>query len=154
MSKPRIYMGGPIRHSDDNGSAWRSEVEAAYGHAYTFLNPLDWASPDEHGNAPTGVVQEDLARLETADAVLVRWRTDIPSRGTSMEIAYASQWDIPVVLWCADAPTRPTGWLETNVSQWVLSHADTVTVDRTAAFEALNTILGGSVGEEGGAATA
>lgn len=155
MSKPRIYLGGPIRHSDDNGREWRTEVERDYGHAYELLNPLSWGQPNEDGSAPSGVVQEDLKRLETADVVLVRWRTDIPSRGTSMEIAYANQprFDIPVVLWCPEADSIE--WIDRNVSQWVLAHSDRRAWGddgRDAAFLAIRDVLGLSWDEGGIAA--
>jgi len=40
MSKPTIYLAGPVQHADDHGVGWRETV-AETASSFETLNPLD-----------------------------------------------------------------------------------------------------------------
>lgn len=101
-----------------------------------LLDPVDYA--DSALAAPYGdIVENDLALLKTADAVLMdlsleRW-TYV---GCICELVYAHLWRIPVVVFITGSTLSERAWLR--------YHATRITSDRETALTALDEILSAS----------
>lgn len=92
MSKPTVYLAGPIRNAEDP-QTWRNYVDRHWGDKY------DFDIPEFRPHAEDAEVVEDcLERVREADAVLVRWMDGIQSPGTVMEIKEAHDHGVPVVI--------------------------------------------------------
>lgn len=144
-----IYLSGPIRYKQDNGSQWREKIIEDYPE-YNFINPLDHFDPDadgleklkpsqEIGDIDTEnfdpekyildseIVNSDKLEISRSDAVLVGLY-DVIARGTSMEIMYAFMMDIPVYVWTIDYQ---------DASPWVTHHAEIVRPNREILMDAI-----------------
>lgn len=143
MSRPTVYLAGPVAAYDDGGAGWREDVIKLFSDEYQFRNPLDkYNVPlDELEIVPqranrkgtVGVktlVEGDKQLLQESDAVLVGY-TDVQSIGTPMEVMWARERDYPVALWIRDE----TGFAD--LSPWYRYHATATTKDLTRALEYL-----------------
>ncbi len=95
---PTIYLSGPIDYvSLEEASGWRDKAtELLKGMRIAALNPI----LGKDGMTEHEIVRADLDMIARADALLVNMtREDVPHVGTSMEIMYAVEHDIPVVIW-------------------------------------------------------
>lgn len=117
---PTGYLAGPVLDAEDNGQSWRDDVKDSYDQ-FEWLDPLDKyvhseAIEDDEEWLPEMIVEEDLAMIDEADFLLVRYDGQ-QTFGTPMEMFYASERNIPVfVVWAADI----------GLSPWVEHHAQTV----------------------------
>jgi nucleoside 2-deoxyribosyltransferase len=129
MSKPSIYLAGPVQHAVESGRDWREELKRLYGDRWDFLDPLDKydvAAEDLTivGEGPAGegeitratLVETDKAFVDEADAVFVGWSV-VPSVGTPMEMLYAYERGTPVGVWYDG---------DDVLSPWMRYHADVV----------------------------
>jgi|LSQX01.3.fsa_nt_gb nucleoside 2-deoxyribosyltransferase len=95
---PIIYLSGPIDYvSLEEASGWRRKAtELLEDMGIVALNPV----LGKDGMTPHEIVRADLDMIERSSALLVNMtREDVPHVGTSMEIMYAVERDIPVVIW-------------------------------------------------------
>lgn len=134
---PQVYLAGPVQYPPDGGHGWRDAITERYDdHGVRWANPLaqyDVPSgevtitegPTAGANEITReeLVNSDKRMVASADAVLARY-AHVPSSGTSMEMLYAHERDIPVIVW-ADT--------DATVSVWVIYHANSMYRDRAEA---------------------
>ena len=112
MSKPIIYLAGPVRNLEDGGAGWRVAIEERYGEQYDFRNPLDKYNvpaedltvvsgrsdpEDESTVGTTEIVEGDKELLRESDAVLVGHH-DVQQIGTPMEVMWAYDRGYPIAL--------------------------------------------------------
>lgn len=140
MSRPSVYLAGPVRHAEDSGRGWRDAIAAVNSHI-EWLNPLDeydapasdveivngHASSDNELGVAT-LVESDMRLIREADAVLVGYST-ARAVGTPMEVMFASEHDTPVVIW-----TR-AGQVAEQLSPWYRYHANLITPHRRDAVK-------------------
>ena len=144
MSRPTIYLAGPVAAYDDGGADWREAVSEVYGEEFDFRNPLDKynvpldkleivprdADVDGEGEVSvTELVEEDKRLLRESDAVLVGYSA-VRSIGTPMEVMWARERDYPVALWVRD------GTDFADLSPWYQYHATATTeyIDRAMEY--------------------
>lgn len=106
------YLAGAIQH-DPNPERWRNEViESNNINNIEFINPLDIEDADHPDTTVEDIVEGDLAAIRNSDALLVRWKKDIPKAGTPMEMVIANGWDIPVVTWYEGELDELSPWIK------------------------------------------
>lgn len=134
MSKPVVYLAGPVAALDDGGASWRERVTERFGDEIETRNPLDKynvpaeelrvsESPHADREGVVGyseLVESDLELLEESDAVLVGYE-DVQSIGTPMEVRWAVERDYDVAIWIRDDTAVH------DLSPWYLHHASAVT---------------------------
>lgn len=144
MSKPTIYLAGPVAAYQNGGAAWRSNVEERFGDEFDFRNPLDKynvpvedieivdgaGTSSEDVVSVTELVEADKQLLRESDGVLVGY-SDVQSVGTPMETMWAYERDVPVAVWLRDA----TGY--DQLSPWYRYHAGVVVDDLGSAMHYL-----------------
>lgn len=86
MSKPRIYLAGPISGcNEDQRTQWRREVRRGFGEEFDFVDPTDNLIGREQSDYE--VVAADAEAIRACDAVLANmWRESI---GTAFGILHA-----------------------------------------------------------------
>lgn len=138
-----IYLSGPIRLENDNGSVWREEIVDDYGDEFTFNNPLDRFSPSEveiinnpdnfdassekKQILPSDYVASDKIDICASEFVFVGL-PDAIARGTLMECMFAYFINKPFFVWLQDGQED---------SGWVYRHAEFVSDDRNEVMEAI-----------------
>jgi len=136
MSKPVIYLAGPVAAYDDGGAKWRDRIIDEFGDRFEFRNPLDkYNVPvedltivDGAGSSAdsvvsvTELVETDKELLQESDGVLVGY-SDVQSVGTPMEVMWAFERDMPVAVWTRDATALD------DLSPWYRYHAGERTND-------------------------
>jgi nucleoside 2-deoxyribosyltransferase len=127
--RPTVYLAGPVKERADSGATWRQDVADEWGDDFDVADPLAKYDPDDdHHPDAEEIVGEDLAMIDDADAVLVRYAGE-PTWGTPMEVRYAHMDNIPVALaWVAGS----------DLSPWAEVHADYIRPDIGAALDALD----------------
>lgn len=144
MSKPVVYLAGPVANVPDGGASWREIVTERFGDEIETRNPLDKynvpaeelrisESPHADRDGVVGyadIVESDLELLEESDAVLVGYE-DVQSVGTPMEVRWAYERDYDVAIWIRD----DTGIHD--LSPWYLHHASAVTTSLEMAIRHL-----------------
>jgi nucleoside 2-deoxyribosyltransferase len=149
--RPRVYMAGPVQHSED-AETWRDALRAETT-GFEWVNPLDKYNAlddvqieytemneatrsfieDSGGEVvpAKSIVEADIDMIRHSDAVLARFDGSL-TIGTPMEmrIAYAEM-NMPVVLWRADGEWSPWAWC----------HYDAIRHSRGAALDALRRLL-------------
>lgn len=134
MSKPTVYLAGPVAAYDDGGAGWREDIQQDYGHRCDFTNPLDkynvpldelevvpgFSDRNEGTVGVRELVENDKQLIKDSDAVLVGY-TDVQSVGTPMEVMWAYERGYPIALWVRDQTPRD------EVSPWYRRHATSVT---------------------------
>lgn len=133
MSKPLVYLAGPVRNDVDGGAVWRDDVIEVYSDGVEFVNPLDKYNVPVEGLSVVGgdseesnsdtvgvneIVEGDKEMLEMCDAVLVGY-SNVQSIGTPMEVMWAYERDYPVGIWIRDPQMNPE-----DLSPWYQYHAD------------------------------
>jgi nucleoside 2-deoxyribosyltransferase len=105
-AKPTIYLAGAIdKVPPEFATTWRRAATRALEHKYKILDPTagkDLFAPGVNTDVytPAQIVESDLAAIKKTDIVLAEIsRKDIPYHGTSMELAYAYQWQKIVYVW-------------------------------------------------------
>ena len=140
MTKPTLYLAGPVAHVDDHGVGWRETV-AESAHSFETANPLDKYNvglddlaivhhrpPLEEGEiTPAQIVDNDKRLIDESDAVLVGYEA-VQSVGTPMEVMYAYDTLKPVVLWIRD-DTDPEA-----LSPWWHHHVSAIEESLTSAL--------------------
>jgi nucleoside 2-deoxyribosyltransferase len=130
--KITIYQAGPIQNVDDNGTGWRNRFVEDYPE-YNWLNPLDKYNPsdvDDFENEGYGatdienIVEGDKNMIINSDFVFVNYQ-DCRSNGTSMEILFSYDMDIPVIIW--NHVNEP--------SPWVIYHSDYISTYETECID-------------------
>lgn len=148
MSKPVVYLAGPVANVPDGGASWRDLVESEYAEEIAIRNPLDKynvplddltisESPHSDREGMVGyadIVESDLELLKDSDAVLVGYE-DVQSVGTPMEVRWAYERDYDVAIWIRD-DTRLH-----DLSPWFLHHASAVTSSLQLAVNHLTRTL-------------
>lgn len=132
MSKPTLYLAGPVKEREDSGAGWREEIKVLYDDQFEFIDPLDKYDPDDDQQpSASDIVHADLNFIDDADGVLVRYDGE-PTWGTPMEVFAASKRGTPVVIaWTA----------ETQLSPWAQYFARAVRENTDGALSALQTLL-------------
>lgn len=123
MSKPVIYLAGPIAGCTDNeANRWREYVIANLSHAYNFKNPMvrDYRGDDTTPAAE--IVEGDIADIKASDVLLAYCWTR--SYGTIMEIPYGRQFGKRVVVVCPDRFYSP--WLKYHATEIYSTLSDAV----------------------------
>lgn len=107
--KPKVYLAGPIQHSNSRGKGWRERLKSKYDHV-EWVDPIDkYDSGDEAAEwEDEKIVREDKALIDECDAVLLHYEKT-PSWGTPREQEYAAANDIPVFVQTTE--TDPSPWL-------------------------------------------
>jgi len=142
MSKPTIYLAGPVAHADDHGVGWRETVEDNVSSFHT-ANPLDKynipvedltivrgdadASGDNEIHART-IIKNDKRLIREADGILVGYE-DVQMTGTPMEVCWCDEVfpEKPIVVWMRDETSRD------ELSPW-WEHADAFEGNLTSAI--------------------
>jgi len=135
-TKGVVYLSGPIRKAEDNGSSWRNKIIEDYGDKFEFINPLDRHNPeeveilnhigqfDESSNnqqvLPDDYVTDDKIEISKSEYMFVGL-PDIVSRGTAMEMMFCHFTNTPFFVWKMDGQEE---------SGWVHYHAEFVSDDR------------------------
>lgn len=104
-----IYLAGPINGcTDSEANDWRERVIGYFQHGTVgFLNPMRRDYRGMEATSMREIVQLDKRDINCSDILLVRYLK--PSVGTSMEIYYAWERDIPVIVWADPVDLSP--WL-------------------------------------------
>jgi len=112
--KKIIYVAGPINGcTDSECKDWRSEVAQHYPN---IIDPMDRDYRGRETESYKEIVELDKEDILKSNVVLVRYVK--PSVGTSMEIIFAWQNQIPVVVW-----TEP----DVFISPWLMYHSRFIT---------------------------
>jgi nucleoside 2-deoxyribosyltransferase len=123
-----IYLAGPINGcTDEECKDWRVQAKFSLG-----IETVDPMKRDYRGKESTcyrEIVELDKRDIRTCDAVLVNFPK--PSAGTSMEILYAWEYDIPV---CVVIPQA------VRISPWVRYHATKIVHRFSDAYEWLQDV--------------
>jgi nucleoside 2-deoxyribosyltransferase len=125
-----LYLAGPINACTDHvANGWRNQVidwHRSFGrHRIIELrNPMDRDYRGIEGSCAAEIVELDKRDIRESDVMLVRWLK--PSVGTSMEILYAYERDIPVILWLES---------RSDVSPWLIYHASCMVLGFDQAME-------------------
>lgn len=129
----KVYLAGPIRHSEDFGKSWRREAKSRYPE-------IDWIDPlDRTDYSDTKIlsyldaveiVEDDLTMIDESDVLLVNWEEAVPTCGTPMEVRYAYSQKIPVLVKSS---------LE-SISPWMVYHASVVVETLEEAIEEISAI--------------
>lgn len=127
--RPTVYLAGPVKERDDSGATWRQDVADEWGDDFNFADPLAKYDPDDDPPpSAEEIVHADLAMIDDADALLVRYGGE-PTWGTPMEVRYAHTTKTPVALaWVAGS----------DLSPWAEVHATYIRPDVGAALDALD----------------
>lgn len=150
MSKPTIYLAGPVMNLDDGGAGWREDVIENYDDQFQFNNPLgkynvpaesltvvDGTSGDsDHTVGVDEIVTGDKELLRDSDAVLVGYEA-VRSIGTPMEVMWAFERDYPVAIWIRDSTPID------ELSPWFQYHATAMTNSLQMALSHLDRQVGG-----------
>lgn len=139
MTKPTIYLAGPVAHADDHGVGWRETVEETAS-SFECANPLDkyhvglddleivhHKPPAEGEVTPAQIVENDKRLIDDSDALLVGYEVT-QSIGTPMEVFYAHNTPKPIVLWVRDDTDPET------MSPWYHAHVDAIEENLTNAL--------------------
>lgn len=137
-----VYLSGPIRCVQDNGSPWRNDLIEDYPEI-DFNNPLDNHDPEVeeilndpiHENTdsekdqvfPSEYVTDDKIQINKSEAVFVGL-PEVISTGTKMEMMYAYMRDIPVFVWVID---------DQEYSGWTYHHSEFISNDRDEVISEL-----------------
>jgi nucleoside 2-deoxyribosyltransferase len=125
MTRPKVYISGPLHAVKDLGAARRfyEELAAICSHSgYETYLPHQFTDPHEHsGMAPDRVFRRDRAAMRECELVLAV--VGAPSSGVGAELAFAFSEDQPVIALCR-ADERPSRFLEGMLQ----SHASAVLV--------------------------
>lgn len=111
----KVYLAGPMDgRTDDECRIWR-RVAAAMLQPLESLDPVrrDYRYTEVDRALAAKIVDDDKADILASAAVLVHY--DRPSVGTSMEIMFAFQHDVPVYLLNVSGTAR--------ISPWLIHHA-------------------------------
>lgn len=88
MTKPKIYLSGPIMDADPNGAReWRSKAKELLSENFDLLDPMRRSFVDRAVDSANEIVRFDLQDVDDADVILVNYSK--PSIGTAMEVFYA-----------------------------------------------------------------
>ena len=135
MSKPTVYLAGPVQHADGGGAGWREQIQQCYADEYDFRDPLSkYNAPADgltivegrsHPEIPNTVgtreiVEGDKGLLKESDGVLVGY-SDVQSVGTPMEVMWAFERAYPIAVWIRDE--TPIA----DLSPWYRFHAGAIT---------------------------
>jgi nucleoside 2-deoxyribosyltransferase len=119
-----VYLAGPIfQCSDAAAKDWRETIKAARPDL-TFLDPMARDYRGRELDCVNEIVEGDKADIDASDVVIANCRQ--ASAGTSMEVFYAWQRNVPVI-----------AVVESRVSPWVRYHASKVVTTLDAAIAAL-----------------
>ena len=88
MTKPKIYLSGPIMDADPHGAReWRAKAKELLGESFELLDPMRRSFIDRAVDSANEIVRFDLQDVDDADVILVNYSK--PSIGTAMEVFYA-----------------------------------------------------------------
>lgn len=139
METTKVYLAGPVHHTDDMGKGWRRQIEEEWDwHPIEWVNPVAELEYDPDKHAAEYVVENDRELLEQCDAVLVGHTGD-PTPGTWREVEWSiSVLEIPVYIWVGLCPPEMLAeqkpfspWTEEAgaISGWVNRLIDQITED-------------------------
>ena len=154
MSRPTIYLAGPVAAIDDGGAAWRDDVESYCGDLMNINNPLskynapldglEIVDSETYGGNNTvsvaDIVENDKQLINESDGILVGY-SDVQSVGTPMEVMWAYERDIPTVLWIRDETE------ERDLSPWYRYHVDYITDQLPIALHTLEQLISGGASD-------
>jgi nucleoside 2-deoxyribosyltransferase len=116
-----VYLAGPVTH-DSDPDRWREEIQESNN-----MNIIEFNDPTNVEVDGKLLVEEQLQRLKSCDAVLVRLKDKVPTYGTPMEMVYAQAYDIPVVVWHDGQELSP----------WVMYHSNDEAQEGNDAVQAI-----------------
>jgi len=88
MTKPKIYLSGPIMDAEPSGAReWRKKALELLGGDFELLDPMRRSFVDHAVDSANEIVRFDLQDVEDAAVILVNYSK--PSIGTAMEVFYA-----------------------------------------------------------------
>lgn len=116
MYQPKVYLGGPIQHAQDNGKGWRALVKENYDEC-SWVDPLDtWNTHDEYKEwTDIDIVEDDLFMLDDCRGLLVHWE-EVATCGTPMEMRYAYNNNIFTVVQTTIPKEKLSPWLRYHVN--------------------------------------
>lgn len=116
-----IYLSGPMCGvADEIRDSWRDEVISKYGNKCIFLDPRVRKLTETNKK---WVVKKDKEDILRSDVLLVRYF--MPTVGTSMEILFAHNLNIPVLCVINEETFKPL-WLEVHVTKFFNSFEDAI----------------------------
>jgi len=128
-----IYLAGAINGcTDAEAYNWRDKVRSHF-YLLGIAKLKDPMVRDYRGREDAccaEIVELDKRDIRESDILLVRWTK--PSVGTSMEVLYAFERDIPIILWVDPGAT---------ISPWLRYHASLIVSDFKLAMEKLENYL-------------
>jgi nucleoside 2-deoxyribosyltransferase len=114
------YLAGPIFGCDDSEAKdWRNYIIQKWGSDIYFLDPMRRDYRGLEGDYEREIVVLDKIDIDISDVVIVYYEQ--PSVGTSMEVLYAWERNVPVVIVTTQAKLSP----------WLMYHS-TLVVDTFA----------------------
>ena len=88
MTKPKIYLSGPIMDADPHGAReWRTKAKELLSENFDLLDPMRRSFVDRAVDSANEIVRFDLQDVDDAAIILVNYSK--PSIGTAMEVFYA-----------------------------------------------------------------
>jgi nucleoside 2-deoxyribosyltransferase len=107
--KPKVYLAGPIQHSQSRGKGWRARVKENFD-GIEWVDPID--KYDHEAEAAEWedekIVAEDKALILDSHAVLLHYEK-VPSWGTPREQEFAVNKGRPVFVQTTEEDPSP--WL-------------------------------------------
>jgi hypothetical protein len=142
MSRPTLYLCGPIQHAADDGKGWREDIRSEHSDSFSFQDPWD-KYPDDATNdeiladdcppywSDAEIMAGDREQIDKSDGLLIRYEGE-PTWGSPREMEYVSDWgrgpDIPCVIVADDEDRSP--WMHDALAivetfhdaMWVFNH--------------------------------
>lgn len=132
-----IYMAGPIfQCGDGEAKNWRDHLVKTYGRPhgetgyadFIFLDPMRRDYRGKEAESVNRIVHLDKLDIDRSDVVIVYYHK--PSVGTSMEILYAWERNVPVIVVTT----------EKEYSPWLLYHATAIVESFDEAMDEIRSI--------------
>lgn len=125
--KPRIYLCGQISGiTDRDATEWRQKAKELLGDCFELVDPMRRDYRGIEIDYYREIVDLDKLDVRTSDAVLFWYER--PSVGSSMELFYAHQLQIPTIT--VNQTDRP-------LSPWLVYHSSAIVSDLELAAHKL-----------------
>ena len=125
-----VYLAGPIHGQDDAAcNGWRRKAAEMLAGCCGVIDPMWHDYRGEEDENVREIVHGDLRAIERVDALLVM--AEVPSWGTAMEVALASQSGRIVVAVCSAGRVSP--WLRYHTNHIARTLPEACAYLRTAA---------------------
>lgn len=134
MSTPSVYLAGPIQKTtDQEANDWRNTVRQAIEAAhFKVIDPMmrDFRGKKMTSNNIVKIVEGDKDDIDACHLLFANcWQVSV---GTSMEILYACESEIPVI---SIVPSTK------DASPWIVYHSDLIFENLASGIKAAIKIM-------------